>query len=187
MGVLEGIIYPNFTLVDSLPDPAGYKETYGIDFGFTNDPTAIIRCLIHTGRKEIWLDQIAYQRGLQNPDIAAILKGQGLNRNSTAGIYADAAEPKSIAEINSFGLNVKKSDKKALIKEQIGWINGFRLFVTKRSVDLTKEMRNYAWEKDAAGLLTNNPVDIWNHGCDAFRYGCYTPFSNFGSGIYVIS
>ena len=187
VGVLEGLIYPNFTLVDSMPDPAGFKETYGIDFGFTNDPTAIIRCLIHTGRKEIWLDQITYQKGLQNPDIAAILKAQGLKRDSGPTVYADAAEPKSISEINSFGLNVKKCDKTAKVKEQIGWINGFKLYVTKRSVDLAKELRNYMWGKDHAGLLTNEPVDVWNHACDAFRYGCYTPFGNFASGRYVIS
>ena len=80
VGVLEGQIYQNFTLVDSLPDPAGFTETYGLDFGFTNDPTAIVHCLIHTGRKEIWLDEVCYQRGLDNGMIAALLKQQGLRR-----------------------------------------------------------------------------------------------------------
>ena len=185
VGVLEGLIYPEFTQVDALPDPAGYKETWGVDFGFTNDPTAIIRCLIHTGRKEIWLDEVAYERGLQNPDIAAILKAQGVRRDGPV-VYADAAEPKSIAEVGSYGLNVVKCDKTARIKEQVGFIGGFRLYVTKRSVNLIKELRNYQWAKTSAGVLTNEPVDVWNHACDAFRYGVYTPLSNFTSGQYSI-
>ena len=187
VGVLEGQIYQNFTLVDSLPDPAGFTETYGLDFGFTNDPTAIVHCLIHTGRKEIWLDEVCYQRGLDNGMIAALLKQQGLRSSGGPVVYADCAEPKSISEINSYGLNVLKSDKGAKIKDQALWINGFRLFVTKRSVNLTKELRNYQWQKKADGTLTNEPVDIWNHACDAFRYGCYTPFSQFTSGQYVVS
>jgi len=167
VGVYEGLIYPNFTQVDALPDPAGFTETYGVDFGFTNDPTAIIRCLIHRGRKEIWLDEITWQKGLQNPDIAAILKQQGLKKTSGPVVYADCAEPKSIAEINSYGINVKPCDKSAKIKEQIGFINGFRLYVTKRSVNLVKELRNYQWAKTTDGQWTNEPVDVWNHCFEA--------------------
>ena len=187
VGVLEGLIYPNFTLVDALPDPAGFKETYGLDFGFTNDPTAIVHCLIHTGRKEIWLDEICYERGMDNPTIANLLKSLGLRRSGGPVVYADCAEPKSISEINSYGLNVLKSDKTAKIKDQAQWINGFTLYVTKRSVNLAKEMRNYQWMKKADGTFLNEPVDIWNHACDAFRYGCYTPYGQFSSGQYVVS
>ena len=187
VGILEGLVYPNFTQVDNLPDPAGYKETYGLDFGYTNDPTALVHCLIHTGRKEIWLDEIVYQRGLQNPEIAAILKELGLQKRNGPAVYADCAEPKSIDEINSYGLNLLKSDKTAKIKVQAGWVNGFTLYVTKRSVNLIKELRNYQWAKAADGTLTNEPRDLWNHACDAFRYGCFTPYGQFQSGQYVVS
>lgn len=187
VGILEGLIYPDFVQVDALPDPAGYLETYGLDFGYTNDPTAIIHSLIHTGRKEIYLDEVAFQRGLQNPDIAAILKAQGLKPREGAVVYADCAEPKSIDEVKSYGLNVQKSDKSAKIKEQIGFINGFRLYVTKRSVNLIKELRNYAWKKISDDVFSNDPIDLWNHACDAFRYGIYTPLSKFGKGQYCIS
>lgn len=187
VGVLEGLIYPNFTLVDALPDPEGFTETYGMDFGFTNDPTAIVHCLIHTGRKEIYLDEVCYERGMDNGMIAALLKQLGLRRSGGPVVYADCAEPKSISEINSYGLNVLKSDKTAKIKDQALWINGFRLYVTKRSTNLAKEMRNYQWMKKADGTLLNEPIDIWNHACDAFRYGCYTPFGQFGAGQYVVS
>lgn len=186
VGILEGLIYPAFTQVDEMPEPAGYTETYGLDFGFTNDPTAIIRCLVHTGRKEIYLDEVTFERGLQNPDIAAILKAQGLRRSDGPVVYADCAEPKSIEEIKSYGLNVQKSDKSAKIKEQVGFVNGFRLFVTKRSVNLIKELRNYAWKKISDGVFSNEPIDIWNHACDAFRYGVYTPLSSFNKGQYCI-
>lgn len=186
VGVLEGLVFPEFTQVDALPDPAGFTETYGMDFGFTNDPTTLIHCLIHTGRKEIYLDQELYQKGMGNPEIAAFLKGLGLKRSGGPVVYADSAEPKSIAEINSYGLNVLKSDKSAKIKDQVQWINGFRLFVTKRSVDLVKELRAYKWKQLSSGEWLNEPIDAMNHCCDALRYGCYTPFSNFTSGIYNI-
>lgn len=186
VGILEGLIYQNFTQIDEMPDPAGFKESYGLDFGFTNDPTAIIHCLVHTGRKEIYLDEVCFQRGLQNPDIAAILKGLGLKRGQGPIVYADCAEPKSIEEIKSYGINVLKSDKTAKIKEQIGFINGYRLFVTKRSVNLIKELRIYAWKKLGEGQFANEPIDFCNHACDAFRYGIYTPFAQFGAGHYSI-
>lgn len=186
VGILEGLIYPDFVQVDELPDTAGFKETYGLDFGYTNDPTALIHCLIHTGRKEIYLDEVTFERGLQNPQIAAILKGLGLRRGEGPIVYADSAEPKSIDEIKSYGLNVQKSDKTAKIKEQIGFINGFRLFVTKRSVNLIKELRNYAWKKISENVFSNEPIDVWNHACDAFRYGVYTPLGKFTAGQYSI-
>ena len=187
VGVLEGLIFPNITLVDTLPDPAGFTETYGLDFGFTNDPTAIIHCLIHTGRKEIYLDEVCYQRGMDNGTIANFLKSKGIRRSGGPVVYADCAEPKSISEINSYGLNVLKSDKEAKIKDQALWINGFTLYVTKRSVNLLKELRAYQWKQLPDGTWLNEPIDAWNHCCDAFRYGCYTPFSRFGTGTYVVS
>ena len=186
VGVLEGLIYPDFVQVDSLPDPAGYTETYGLDFGYTNDPTAIVHCLIHTGRREVFLDEVTYERGLQNPQIAAILKGLGLRSGEGPIVYADCAEPKSIDEIRSYGLTVLKSDKSAKIKEQIGFINGFKMYVTKRSVNLIKELRNYAWKKLGDNVFANEPIDIWNHCCDSLRYGIFTPLCNFGAGQYSI-
>lgn len=187
VGVLEGLVFPRFTQVDTLPDPAGFTETYGMDFGFTNDPTTLIHCLIHTGRKEIWLDECLYQRGMDNGAIAGFLKSLGVRRSGGPVVYADCAEPKSISEINSYGLNVLKSDKSAKIKDQALWINGFTIHVTKRSVNLIKELRAYQWKQLPDGTWLNEPIDAMNHCCDAFRYGCYTPFSQFNSGNYIIS
>ena len=187
VGILEGLIYQDFTQVDTMPPADAFKETYGLDFGYTNDPTALVRCLIHTGRKEIWLDEIVYERGLQPSDIAKILKEQGLTAQSGPAVYADSSQPATIDNLNSYGLNVIKCDKRAKIKEQIGFIHGFDLYVTKRSVHLIKELRNYMWMKNNAGDFINEPRDLWNHACDAFRYGIYTPFSQFGSGQYAVS
>lgn len=185
-GMLEGLIY-EFTQIDKMPDPAGFKESYGMDFGFTNDPTTLIHCLTHTGRKEIYLDQRLWRVGMTNPDIAGFLKSEGIKQYSGPVVYADCAEPKSIAEIKSYGLFIQPCDKKGTIREQIQFIQPYKIYVTKTSLDLIKEFRNYTWLKTKDGVVTNEPVDFMNHGMDAFRYGVFTPFANFNSGLSAIS
>lgn len=190
VGSLEGVVY-EFDTVDAMPEPGSMTETWGIDFGFTNSITAIVHCLIDTGRKEIWLDERMYRKGMLNSDIAQFLKSEGVPRTVT--VYADSAEPKSITELCSYGLNVQGCDKTSSsdrhnpITAQINFIKGYRLHVTKRSLNLIDELRKYVWDTDRNGERLNVPVKVHDHACDAFRYGCYAPLSRFNSGQYVIS
>ena len=188
LGSLEGVIF-DFSLIDALPEPGGLREVYGIDFGFTHDPTAIVHVLADTGRKVAYLEQVEYQRGMLNGDIAAVLRSQGIGRGTR--IWADAAEPKSIAEIGrDTGLNVVASNKSAPTRGsrltfQLQWMQGWQLRVTKASVDLIKELRNYTWAKDRDGNLLNEPIDTWNHAVDAARYALYSEFAG-NTGTYSI-
>lgn len=180
VGTLEGVVY-QFDQVDELPDTSGMIETYGLDFGFTNSITAVVHCFIHQGRKEIYLDERLYRRGVHNSDIAGFLKAESLRPGVV--VYADAAEPKSIDELEQYGIRVEKCDKTSSsdrhnpITAQIERLQTYKLFVTKRSVDLVKELREYVWDTDRNGDKLNVPVKVNDHLCDAFRYGCYTPLA----------
>lgn len=165
-GSLEGLIY-KFELIDQMPEPAGLREVWGMDFGFTHDPTAIVRVLADTRNKILYMDERCYKAGMLNRDISSLLQAEGIKRGTH--IWADAAEPKSIAEIAAdTGLQVRACNKSAPTTKnrltfQIQWMQGWRIFITKSSVNLIKEGRNYTWAKDRDGNLLNEPIDIWNH------------------------
>lgn len=166
VGSLEGVVY-EFDTVDEMPEPGSMTETWGIDFGFTNSITAIVHCLIDTGRKEIWLDERMYRKGMLNSDIAQFLKSEGVPRTVT--VYADSAEPKSITELCSYGLNVRGCDKTSAsdrhnpITAQINFLRGFKIHVTKRSLNLIDELRKYVWDTDRNGERLNVPVKVHDH------------------------
>ena len=190
VGTLEGLIY-SFDQIDEMPDGNGLRETWGIDFGFTHDPTAIVRVLADTGRKIAYVDEIDYRTGMVNGDIADVLKSEGIGRH--VHIWADAAEPKSIAEIGAAsGCNIRPCDKSAPVRSdrlkfQLLWMQGWKLFVTKRSLNVIRELRNYTWAKDRDGRLTDQPVDVFNHALDAMRYALYSEIAgNENAGNYVL-
>ena len=190
IGSLEGLIY-TFDQIDALPENTGsLAEFYGMDFGFTNDPTALVHVLADTRRKELYADLRLYQTRMTNSDISAFLRADGVP--ATVPIYADCAEPKSIEEISRQGFNVQSSDKDAPVRSekltfQLQWMQGWRLHVTKGSVDMIRELRNYSWQKDKDGRSINRPIDAWNHSLDALRYGCWTHLGqNEGTGEYTI-
>ena len=188
-GTLDGLIY-TFSLCDTMPEPEGLREVWGIDFGFTHDPTAIVRVLADTRKKIAYVDEIEYRTGMLNSDIADVLAAQGIARH--INIWADAAEPKSIAEIGvQTGLNIRACDKSAPVRSdrlkfQIQWMQGWDIRVTKSSVNLIKESRNYTWAKDRDGRATNAPIDTWNHALDSLRYALFSEFSEAGEGQYTI-
>ena len=186
VGQLEGVIY-DFEQIDALPDKSdGMVETYGLDFGFTNDPTACVHCLIDTRKKEIFIDQLIYRKGLLNSNIASLLEAEGVPKRSVT-IFADAAEPKSIAELAQYGYNVKPCYKATKKNEQISFVRQYKMHITKRSIDTIREARNYVWAKDKDGEPLNEPIGINDHAMDALRYGCFSPFSEFRKqGYYNI-
>ena len=188
VGQLEGLIY-EFEQVDAMPPYEDYIHIYGIDFGFTNDPTAIVHLAVDTGRKIVYADEVAYQTRMLNADIINALDNAHVSRK--VPIYADCAEPKSIAEICNAGFNVFPCDKTAptsdKLKFQIQFVQGWKLMVTKRSLNLIKELRNYVWAQDKNGNMLNQPIDMYNHILDALRYALYTHFGKrAGYGRYVV-
>ncbi len=167
-GKLSGVIFPNFRIVDSLPERASWKvQGYGLDFGFTNDPTALVHCVIAHG--ELWTDLEIYETGLTNPMIAENAKEAGLTKADQ--IIADSAEPKSIAELRNAGLwvipTVKGGDS---ITVGIDILHRYKWNVTRRSIGMIEELQSYKWKKDRDGKKTNTPVDKFNHAIDATRY-----------------
>ena len=188
IGQIEGQVF-NFKLGDDMPDPAGFIETWGMDFGFTNDPTTVLRCLVHTGRREIYADQLIWQTGMKNPDIAAALQDLGIKRPGNGPtVWADSAEPKSIKEVEGYGLNVKGCDKRTQIREQIQSLQAWAIYVTKRSADLINEGRKYLYKQRPDGTYTNEPIEFFNHGIDALRYAVYSGvILNQNKGKYILS
>lgn len=164
LGTLEGVIFNNWKIIDHLPAEARYKAT-GLDFGFTNDPTAAIDKYEWEGAPIY--DEILYQTGMINPDIAKVLQ-QDLKRL----VIADSADPKSIKEISMHGVAIKGAEKgKDSISFGIQTIQKYEVFyVTARSVNLINELRKYSWDKDKTGKTLNVPIDMYNHGCDCLRY-----------------
>lgn len=167
-GKLSGVIFPNFSIVDELPSREEWKlYGYGLDFGFTNDPTALVQCVIAHG--ELWVDLLVYETELTNPMIADKAKANGITRKTQ--IVADSAEPKSIAELNNLGLWVVPTSKgKDSIAVGIDVLHRYKINVTRRSTPLIEEMQAYKWETDRDGNKTNKPIDKFNHAIDAIRY-----------------
>lgn len=170
-GSVEGLVYTRFKIVHNYPT-TGKMRFFCLDFGFTNDPTAILKVTLQGG--ELWIDEVAYQVGMLNKDIADALINAGATR--TDNIVADSAEPKSIAEINAFGgLNIKATAKGAgSIVAGINAVQAYQLNVMSDALGTIEELRNYSWKKDINGNYLNVPVDKYNHALDALRYGVTT-------------
>jgi len=161
LGSLEGVIFNNWKLIDSIPDEARLIGI-GMDFGYTNDPTAIIE--VYTYNNKRILNEITYRTGLLNQDIARILPNHVM-------IYADSAEPKSIEEIRRTGKQIKGVTKgKDSIMFGISTMQSQEYLVTKQSTNVINELRYYCWDTDKNGKKLNRPIDMWNHAIDAIRY-----------------
>lgn len=205
VGTLDGLIY-DFEQIDEMP-PRGLDkpqedkspeelyadslvEIQGLDFGFVNDPTARVQIYADPKRKVAYIRERCYKTGMMNDEIAADMHSDGLNKS--VPVYADCAEPKSIAEINRKGLNLIACDKDAPVKSdkrkfQIQWLQGWKLYVTKDSINLIRELRNYTWAKDRDGNLLNEPIATFDHLMDAMRYALWSHFGrNAGKGQYSI-
>lgn len=164
LGEVEGRIYTGWQEIDKVP-PEARLERYGLDFGYHPDPCAIIAVYYHNGG--YILDEVAYQLEMSNREIANTLKNL-----QKALIIADSAEPKSIAEIKMYGLNVLPTTKGAdSIKHGIKSVQDQKISVTKSSVNLLKEYRNYLWAMDRDGhILPGVPEGGNDHALDAVRY-----------------
>jgi len=178
LGLIDGIVYPDWKIIDKLPIEARLLGT-GLDFGFTNDPTAAID--VYKLDDGYILDEVLYRKGLHNNEIYALLKDK---RN----VYADSAEPKSISELRRYGLGVRGAVKgKDSIMFGVQILQSNKIFVTSQSTNLIKEMRNYSFDKDRAGNTLNKPIDAFNHCMDAARYAASELIGNKNQGKYRIA
>lgn len=164
LGMTEGLIYYQFKPMDEIPEEARLVR-YGLDYGYTNDPTACVAIYEWNGAY-IW-DEVIYRKGLSNKDISDIL----INKDR-ALVVADSAEPKSIDEMISYGLNVVASQKgPGSVMQGIQYVQDQTVFVTKSSTNIWHEQRNYLWLTDKDGKIINEPSPFLNHLMDAGRYG----------------
>lgn len=167
-GMITGLVLTNWDICDDLPPEDEWKMTaLGLDFGFTNDPSALEQVVLAHG--DLWVDEKLYSTGMTNPDIASRARSEGVSREHQ--IIADCAEPKSIRELQAEGLWVTASPKGAdSIVSGLDILKRYRIHVTRRSRGLIANMRSYQWGKDKDGNMTNKPEDKNNHGIDAIRY-----------------
>lgn len=166
IGSLEGVVFNNWKQIDKIPIDAKLIS-HGLDFGYTNDPTACTSVYMWNGK--LVINENFYQKGLLNSDIKDLIKANGINNEKA--IYGDSAEPKSIKELLLSGIFIKPAIKGTdSIKFGIDYLQQFELLITSNSVNLIKELRNYQWDKDKDGKNLNKPIDAFNHAIDSLRY-----------------
>jgi len=162
VGSLDGVIFNNYSIIETMPNDARLLG-YGLDFGYSNDPTAIVEVYQYNGQRLV--NEICYQKELSNSQIAKYI-------DTKMPVYCDSAEPKSIAELKRFGINafgVTKGNDSInfgiqLMQEQI-------YLITQKSINLINELQKYTWAIDKrTGEKLNKPIDDYNHGIDGFRY-----------------
>lgn len=164
LGQLSGQIYRDWKTISEIPHEARLVA-YGLDYGYTNDPTAIVA--IHYLNGGYIIEEVAYQRSLTNKMIADIISSLPV-----APVYPDSAEPKSNDELRSYGLTVIPVKKGAgSVQQGIQFVQSNRISVTERSVNVLKEYRNYVWKTDKLGNPINEPEHEFSHSMDAIRYG----------------
>lgn len=166
LGSLEGVVFSNWSQIEEVPNEAKLLG-YGLDFGYTNDPTALIA--VYKIDNKVIFQELVYETKLLNQDIVDQLNYYNVKDNEL--IYADSAEPKSIEEIYRKGFNIKPVKKGSdSINFGISILQEQEILVTTSSVNLIKELRNYTWDTDKNGKKINKPIDAYNHAIDAARY-----------------
>lgn len=173
-GIVEGLVYENweerFFSIDEVRKTPGIKSAFGLDFGYTNDPTALFCGLIDTSSKTLWVFDEIYKPGMSNEDIAAAVTEAGYAKER---IRADSAEPKSIDRLYALGLaRIRRARKgKDSINNGIDFIQDYKIFIHPRCTNFLTEIGNYTWDTDTkTGKKLNRPIDDFNHLMDAMRY-----------------
>lgn len=180
-GVSRSTILTHWKAVPQVPE--GWKlMCLGLDFGYTNDPTAIVK--VYTDGHGFCLDEVCYATGLTNAAIAQTLRNEDIGKTM---VVADSAEPKSIDEIHGHGINIHPARKGPdSVRSGLDFLRSRPLFVTERSVNGIKELRNYKYKEDKNGRQLNEPVDAFNHFVDASRYAITWNQTNPNFGRYAL-
>lgn len=181
-GIVEGLVYENwkeesFEFITKKEADEGkigvikdnLKSAFGLDFGYTNDPSALFCGEVDLENKKLYVFDEFYEKGLSNKRIAEKIIEMGYRKERITG---DCSEPKSIDELNSFQLHVKGAKKgKDSINNGIQWIQELEIIIHPRCVNFLTEISNYTWDSDKFGKKLNKPIDDFNHLMDAMRYG----------------
>lgn len=167
MAQIEGLVFTNVETIDALPDHI--KRTFiGIDFGFTNDPTAIVE--VAYDRQALYLSEVCYRTQMLQQDIIRVLK-----QHPRTKVISESADPRLIEEIYRAGIDIHAVKKyPGSIEAGVAWMLQHPIRVTAHSTNVLKELRNYVYSQDKEGKLLNTPVDAYNHAIDATRYVCMT-------------
>ena len=164
-GVLEGLIYTNWEIIESVPKEAELIA-YGLDFGFTNHETAIAR--VYVDGNDLIIDEVLYGKGISNIQIASILKDE---RVENTEVVADSAEPKSIAQLFEMGINIFDAIKgRDSVLAGIQKVKEYNIKITAKSRNGIRELKHYRWKMDRNGESLNEPVKLFDHLLDAVRY-----------------
>ena len=171
-GIVEGLVYENWKEQEFNLDDVKTSATtavFGLDFGYTNDPTALFCGILDVKAKKLWVFDEMYQKALSNRDIYDNISQMGFAKEQ---IIADCAEPKSIDELKYYGLRRIQGAKKGKdsINNGIQWIQELEIIVHPRCVNFLTEISNYQWDSDKFGNKVNKPIDCFNHLMDAMRY-----------------
>lgn len=179
-GKISGLVFMNWDIVDELPPLEDCKfQSYGLDFGFSVDPTALEEVRLAHG--ELWINELIYEPGMTNIDIANRMTAIGINRHNP--VIADCAEPKSIEEIRRLGHYIIPSKKGAdSIKNGLDILRRYTMHVTRRSHGIIDNLKRYKYKVDKDGNKTNEPIDEFNHGIDAIRYVALKKLAIRGTG-----
>ena len=173
-GITDGLVFENWEerifSVKEITAKQGIESVFGLDFGYTNDPTALFCGFMDNGCKVIYVFDEIYEKGLSNEKIAEVITKKGYSKEK---ITADCAEPKSIDRLRELGIrNIRPARKgRDSINNGIDFIQGFKILIHPKCSNFIKEIGGYCWEKDKEGHSVNVPVDCNNHLMDAMRYG----------------
>jgi phage terminase large subunit len=168
-GVVEGLVYENWKeQVFMLNEVQNAVTCCGLDFGYTQDPSAFVVMFLNQSEKKLWVWDEFYEKGFSNRRIFEKIQELGYAKEK---ITADSAEPKSIDELHGYGLRIKGAKKgKDSIMNGIQWIQDLEIIIHPRCVNFLTEIQNYQWKEDRFGKKINEPVDDFNHLMDASRY-----------------
>ena len=171
-GIVDGLVYENWKEeafdLDEVRKRPGMVSVFGMDFGYTNDPSTLFCGLLDKANKQLFVFDEMYQKGMSNKAIADKVQEMGYTKER---ITADSAEPKSIDELKSYGMRVKPAQKgKDSVKNGIQWVQDLEIIIHPQCVNFLTEISNYTWDQDKFGNKLNVPIDDFNHLMDAMRY-----------------
>ena len=163
--IVEGLIFENVVVSDYIPVEARRRKWYGIDLGYTNDPTAIVMVCVYGN--DMYIDEVCYQTKMLSDDIIKACK----DVRDAPEFICESADPRLIDEIYNAGVDIKAVQKfPGSIKAGIMKMQQYRIHITSRSTNIRKEFNNYTWRQDKEGKWLNEPIDCYNHAIDACRY-----------------
>ena len=179
-GIVDGLVYENWREerfdIDEIRALPGLVSAFGLDYGYTNDPTALFCGLLDKDKKRLYVFDEMYEKGMSNRRIYDTIDGMGYGKERFTG---DSAEPKSNDELRGMGLRITGAQKgRDSVKNGIQWIKDLEIIVHPRCVNFLTEISNYTWDKDKFGAKLNEPIDDFNHLMDAMRYALEKHISN---------